>query len=62
MEIIIALALIIIVVGIEVAAIWYTHKINSKPDEDFKDWDITISDGLKELEELEELEKDEDED
>ena len=53
MEIIIAIILVIIIVGIEVAGIWYVNKINSKPDEDFKDWDITIADGLDELEEQE---------
>jgi hypothetical protein len=50
MEIIIAIILVIILVGIEVAGIWYVNKINNKPDEDFKDWDVTVADGLDELE------------
>jgi hypothetical protein len=53
MEIIIVIILVIILVGIEVAGIWYVNKINSKPDEDFKDWDVTVVDGLDELEEEE---------
>ena len=53
MDTIIAIILVIIIVGIEVAGIWYVNKINSKPDEDFKDWDVTIADGLDELEEQE---------
>ena len=53
MEIIIVIVLIIILVGIEVAGIWYVNKINNKPEEDFKDWDVTIADGLDELEKQE---------
>lgn len=53
MEIVIAIVLIIILVGIEVAGIWYVNKINNKPEEDFKDWDITIADGLDELQKQE---------
>jgi len=53
MEIIIAIILIVILVGIEVAGIWYVNKINSKPEEDFKDWDVTVADGLDELEKQE---------
>jgi len=53
MEIIITIILIIILVGIEVAGIWYVNKINNKPDEDFKDWDVTVVDGLDELEKQE---------
>jgi hypothetical protein len=49
MDIIIAIVLIIILVGIEVAGIWYVNKINNKPDEDFKDWDVTVADGLDKL-------------
>jgi len=53
MEIIIAIVLIIILVGIEIAGIWYVNKINNKPEEDFKDWDVTVADGLDELEKQE---------
>jgi hypothetical protein len=53
MEIIIAIVLIIILVGIEIAGIWYVNKINNKPDEDFKDWDVTVADGLDKLEKQE---------
>jgi flagellar basal body-associated protein FliL len=53
MDTIIAVILVIIIVGIEVAGIWYVNKINSKPEEDFKDWDITLMDGLEEEEQQE---------
>jgi hypothetical protein len=53
METIIAITLAILLVIIEVVALWYVHKINNKPEEDFKDWDITVADGLDELEKQE---------
>ena len=53
MNTIIAVILVVILVGIEVAGIWYVNKINNKPEEDFKDWDVTVADGLDELEEQE---------
>lgn len=50
METIIAITLGIIFFIIEILAIRYVNKINSKPEEDFKDWDITLMDGLEEEE------------
>ena len=50
METILGIALGIVVFVIEIVGIWYVNKINSQPEEDFKDWDITIADGLDELE------------
>lgn len=53
MEIIIAIILGVVVICIEMVAMYYVNKIDSKPEEDFKDWDVTVADGLDELEKQE---------
>lgn len=37
----------IIIILLIIFGFWFVKKINSKPEEDFKDWDITLMDGLK---------------
>jgi flagellar biogenesis protein FliO len=38
---------LLIVIGLIVFGAWFVKKISSRPEEDFKDWDITLMDGLK---------------
>lgn len=38
---------LLIIVGLIVFGVWFVKKISSRPEEDFKDWDITLMDGLK---------------